>query len=81
MLAVQAHRPKKSGAMAMTTFIPVRILGGPFVGLLILAFSFKGSSAMGGSGPRQPPRGRDVAVDASAPLLDPVAPGAPRRVV
>jgi hypothetical protein len=34
-------------------FIPVWLLGGPFIGLLILAFSFKGPSAMpGGRGTR-----------------------------
>jgi len=33
--------------------IPLWIIGGPFIGLLILAFSFKGPSAMsGGMGPR-----------------------------
>lgn len=64
----------------MNPFIPVWILGGPFVALAILAFSFKGPSAMG-SGPRQPLRGRDVGLDPSAPLLDPLAPSAPRRLV
>jgi hypothetical protein len=29
-------------------FIPIWIIGGPFVGLLILAFSFKGSSSLSG---------------------------------
>ncbi len=33
----------------MNSLIPMWILGGPFVGLLILAFSFKGPSAMGGN--------------------------------
>jgi hypothetical protein len=46
-----------------------------------LSFSFKGSSAMGGSSPRMPTRERDTAADASAPLLDPMHPGAPRRHV
>ena len=32
----------------MTNLIPVWILGAPFVGLLFLAFSFRGPSAMGG---------------------------------
>jgi hypothetical protein len=32
--------------------IPAWIIGGPFIGLLILAFSFKGPSSMGGSGTR-----------------------------
>jgi hypothetical protein len=32
----------------MNALIPVWILGAPFVGLLILAFSFTGPSAMGG---------------------------------
>jgi len=65
----------------MNPLIPVWIIGGPFIALAILAFSFKGPSAMGGSGPRQPPRGRDVGLDPSAPLLDPLAPSAPRRLV
>jgi hypothetical protein len=32
----------------METLIPMWIIGGPFIGLLILAFSFKGPSAMSG---------------------------------
>jgi hypothetical protein len=40
----------------MNTLIPVWIIGGPVIGILILAFSFKGPSAMGGSLPRIPPR-------------------------
>jgi hypothetical protein len=70
------------------TLIPVWILGGPFVGLLILAFSFKGSSAMGGTLPRMPPRDRDYPrerehrpYDSSAPILEPMHPDAPRRTV
>jgi hypothetical protein len=63
----------------MNPFIPVWIIGGPFIGLLILAFSFKGPSAMGGSAPRLPPRGREV--DPSAPLLEPLHANAPRRNV
>lgn len=65
----------------MNLFIPVWIIGGPFIGLLILAFSFKGPSAMGGSQPRFPLTRRDAAVDPSAPLLDPMHPGAPRRPI
>ena len=72
----------------MHALIPVWILGGPFVALLILAFSFKGSSAMGGSLPRLPPRDRDYRrehdyrpLDASAPALEPMHPDAPRRAV
>jgi hypothetical protein len=72
----------------MNTLIPVWILGGPFVALLILAFSFKGSSAMGGSLPRLPPRDRDhrrerdyQPLDTSAPALEPMHPAAPRRTV
>lgn len=48
------------------TFIPVWIIGGPFIGLLVLAFSFKGPSAMeGGRGLRtgnQGPITRDAAI-------------------
>jgi hypothetical protein len=65
----------------MSPFIPLWIIGGPFIGLLILSFSFKGPSAMGGSAPRLPPRGRDPVRDPSAPLLDPIHPDAPRRIV
>lgn len=32
--------------------IPMWIIGGPFIGLLILSFSFKGPSSMGGTGAR-----------------------------
>jgi hypothetical protein len=64
----------------MNAFIPLWIIGGPFVGLLILSFSFKGPSAMGGTGTRIA-RVREQIPDASAPLLDPMAPGAPRRNV
>jgi hypothetical protein len=63
----------------MSPFIPVWIIGGPFIGLLFLAFSFKGPSAMGGTSPRLPPRGRERSLDPSAPLLDPLHPTAPRR--
>lgn len=62
----------------MTNFIPVWILGAPFVGLLILSFSFKGSSAMGGEFPRALPTERS-ATDLSAPLMQPLHPGAIRR--
>jgi len=72
----------------MNALIPVWILGAPFVALFILAFSFKGSSAMGGSSPRLPPRDRDYRrerdyrpLDASAPTLEPMHPDAPRRKV
>lgn len=64
----------------MNTLIPMWIIGGPFIGLLILSFSFKGPSAMGGAGTRLPPRTGTLS-DPSAPLLDPLAPGAPRRNV
>jgi hypothetical protein len=59
--------------------IPLWIIGGPFIGLLILSFSFKGPSAMGGTAPRLAPRGTR-ATDPSAPLLDPVHPTGPRRL-
>jgi hypothetical protein len=65
----------------MNPLIPVWIIGGPFIGLLILSFSFKGSSSMGGSGARQPPRDREGSTDNSAPLLDPMHAQAPRRLV
>jgi hypothetical protein len=65
----------------MNPFIPIWIIGAPFAGLLILSFSFKGASAMGGSVPRLPPRTHGGALDASAPLLDPIHPDAPRRIV
>jgi hypothetical protein len=32
--------------------IPLWIIGGPFIGLLILSFSFKGPSSMSGPGMR-----------------------------
>jgi len=39
------------------TLIPIWIIGGPFIGLLILSFCFKGSSAMeGGPGLRSEDR-------------------------
>lgn len=65
----------------MNTLIPLWIIGGPFVGLLILSFSFKGPSAMGGTVPRSVPRDQDVGRDSSAPLLDPMHPDSPRRYV
>ena len=68
----------------MNTLIPMWIIGGSFIGMLILSFSFKGSSAMGGSGTRYPPRTQDNVhnpADPSAPLLDPMHPNAPRRHV
>ena len=65
----------------MNSFIPMWIIGGPFVGLLILSFSFRGASSMGGSLPRPPQRDRDLPSDRSAPLLDPMHPDAPRRTV
>jgi hypothetical protein len=33
----------------MSNFVPVWILGAPFIAMLILAFSFKGPSAMNGT--------------------------------
>jgi hypothetical protein len=64
----------------MDTLIPLWIIGGPFIGLLILAFAFKGPSAMGGLAPRLPPR-RAEYLDAGVPLTDPVHPESPRRYV
>lgn len=65
----------------MSALVPMWIIGGSFVGLLILAFSFKGPSAMGGGIRRLPGRPVYTATDPSAPLFDPMAPGAPRRFV
>jgi hypothetical protein len=65
----------------MSALVPMWIIGGPFIGLLILSFSFKGPSSMGGNGSRLPPRTGATGIDSSAPLLDPMAPGAPRRIV
>jgi hypothetical protein len=65
----------------MNPLIPLWIIGGPFIGLLILAFSFKGPSAMGGTAPRLAPRAVDPSADRAAPLLDPMHPKAPRRFV
>jgi hypothetical protein len=64
----------------MDTLVPVWILGAPFIGLLILAFSFKGPSAMGGTLPRTMPAHR-WGNDGSAPMLDPMHPDSPRRMV
>ena len=65
----------------MHSLIPLWIIGGPAIALIILSFAFKGSSAMGGTAARLPPRGYDEIPDASAPLLDPMHPRAPRRIV
>jgi hypothetical protein len=63
----------------MNPLIPLWIIGGPFIGLLILSFSFKGPSSMGGSYARPAPRGSSL--DFSTPLLDPMHAEAPRRLV
>jgi hypothetical protein len=65
----------------MSTIIPIWIIGAPFLALLALSYMFKGQSAMGGTLPREEWLARSHAVDRSAPLLDPVAPNAPRRSV
>ena len=65
----------------MNSLVPAWIIGGPFLGILILSFAFKGPSAMGGTAPRPLPRAVDGARDPSAPLLDPMYPDAPRRRV
>lgn len=65
----------------INTLIPLWIIGGPFIALVILSFAFRGPSAMGGNAPRFAPRDRDLPIDESAPLLDPVHPSAPRRLV
>jgi hypothetical protein len=64
----------------MSVLVPIWIIGGPFIAILILSFAFKGPSAMGGGGPRLTPRD-GTAIDPSAPFLDPIASGAPRRTV
>ena len=69
----------------MNTFIPVWILGGPFLGIILLSLVFKGQSAMGGSAPRLV-RGRSesaysYAGDKSAPLSNAIHADAPRRLV
>jgi len=50
----------------MTRIILLWLLSGPIAGLLILAFSFKGSS--GSKRPEHP-------VDDAAPMLEPLHPG------
>ena len=65
----------------MDMLIPVWIIGGPFVGLLILAFAFKGPSSMGGTVPRAAPRDRGGSRDTSASILEPTHANAPRRYV
>jgi hypothetical protein len=65
----------------MNPLIPLGVIGGPFIGLLILSVSLKGPSSMGGSGARMPPSGRGRPSDASVPLLDPMHAQAPRRLV
>ena len=63
----------------MNSLIPLWIIGGPFIGLLILAFSFKGPSAIG-SAPRLARQDLEMP-NRSAPLLEPMHPEAPRRRV
>jgi hypothetical protein len=63
----------------MYSLIPLWIIGGPFVGLLILSFSFKNGRAMTES--MSLPQDRDRPADPSAPLLQPMHPNAPRRFV
>jgi hypothetical protein len=62
----------------MSAFIPVWILGAPFVGLLILSFSFKGPSAMGADLPRTSP-GYRPALDPRPSMTDPMRSDASRR--
>ena len=64
----------------MNSLIPLWIIGGPFIGILILSFSFKGPSSMGGTYPR-PPRAGEGAIDPSVPLTDPIHAQAPRRLI
>jgi hypothetical protein len=64
----------------MNSLIPIWIIGGPAIAILIMSFAFKGSSSMGGSLPRRLPREREIGIDPSAPLFDPMVPDAPRRI-
>jgi hypothetical protein len=65
----------------MSVLVPIWIIGGPFIAVVFLSFAFRGPSAMGGPGLRLPPRSNNFVNDPSAPLLDPMTPGAPRRLV
>lgn len=49
----------------MNSLIPIWIIGASSVGILILSFSFRGQSAMGGSIARQSSRVGDADWDAS----------------
>jgi hypothetical protein len=64
----------------MSAFIPVWILGAPFVGLLILAYSFKGPSAMGAALPRTSPDYRSAS-ERRPSLTDPMHSDTTRRVI
>jgi hypothetical protein len=63
----------------MSAFIPVWILGAPFVGLLILAYSFKGPSAMRADLPGTSP-GYRSALDSRPSMADPMHSDATRRL-
>jgi hypothetical protein len=64
----------------MSAFVPVWILGAPIVGMLILSFSFKGPSAMGGELPRTS-RDYRASGDMTSPVANPMYPDAPRRSI
>lgn len=63
----------------MTSLIPVWILGAPILGILVLAFSFKGPGPTGAE-LRRPLSTDRSATDSSAPLLQPMHPEAARRI-
>jgi hypothetical protein len=60
----------------VNSLVPIWIIGGPFVGLVILAFSFRGPSTVTGATRLSPADRQPIP---SAPLLDPMHPDAPRR--
>jgi hypothetical protein len=62
----------------MSVFIPVWIIGAPFLGILFLSFAFGGSSSMGANVDRLSTRREGY--DPSVPLSDPMAPSSTRRI-
>ena len=64
----------------MNSLLAFWILAMPVVGLFVLSFVFRGSRVLNGSTSRYLRRDPNV-TEPSAPLLDPMYPSAPRRVV
>jgi hypothetical protein len=64
----------------MSAFIPVWILGAPFVGLLILSFSFKGPSAMVATTPGYRAALDPGPLDPRPSMTDPMRSPATRRL-